>query len=106
MEFEDKRPTSDEDRRLAEAKKLILQPIHGDITPDAPQDSEIAARHIIEPPIGNVINDTEESTSQIIPTQSLLDTRQATKPQMYKLIIGLTAGVVVFAGLAAFAFLK
>lgn len=106
MEFESNKPTSDEDRRLAEGKKLTLQPIHLDVIPDALQDSVVAARHLIEPAIGNMLNDTEESTSRIVPTKSLLDTRTLAKPQTYKLVIGISAGVVVFSGLAVFAFLK
>ncbi|MDB5186807.1 MAG: hypothetical protein JWM07_279 [Candidatus Saccharibacteria bacterium] len=106
MEFEKDAPTSDTDRRLAEAKKLTLQPLHADITPDAPQDSEIAARHMIEPPIANATNDTEEYESQVLPTQSLLNAQSAATPQTYKRVVGLTVGAVVFATLAIFALLK
>jgi hypothetical protein len=106
MEFENNRPVSDEERRLAEAKKLTLQPVHSDIVPDAPQDAEIATRHLLEPAIANVASDTEESTTRVMPTKSLLNTQQSAKPQTYKLVIGLTVGTVLFAGMAAFAFLK
>lgn len=106
MEFEKDAPTSDADRRLAEAKKLTLQPLHGDIVPDAPQDSEIATRHILEPAISNVNNDIEENTSQVLPTQSLLDSQPVSKSQTRKLVIGLSLGSIMFAGLAAFALLK
>jgi hypothetical protein len=106
MEFEKDAATSDADRRLAEAKKLTLQPLHADITPDAVQDSEIATRHTIEPAIANASNDTEDSTSRIMPTQSLLDAQSTGKPQIRKLIIGLSVGSIVFASLAAFALLK
>lgn len=106
MEFESNVPTSDEDRRLAEAKKLILQPIHMDVAPDAPQDSVISARHLVEPPIGNMLNDTEESTSRVLPTKSLLGARTLTKNQPVKVIAGLIASALVFSGLAIFAFVK
>jgi hypothetical protein len=106
MEFEDNRPVSDDDRRLAEAKKLTLQPIHLDVVPDDPADSLIAARHLTEPAIGNVLNDTEESTTRVLPTRSLAVVRPLTKLQPYKLIIGVSAGVIAFSSLAVFAFLK
>lgn len=106
MEFEDNRPTSDDDRRLAEAKKLTLQPIHMDVAPDDPADSLIAARHLTEPAIGNILNDTEESTTRILPTKSLAVARPLAKLQSYKLIIGVSAGAIIFSGLAVFALLK
>jgi hypothetical protein len=106
MEFEKDAPTSDADRRLAEAKKLTLQPLHADITPDAVQDSEIATRHIIEPAIANASNDMEDSATRIMPTQSLLDSQSIVRPQTRKLAIGLSVGSIVFASLAAFALLK
>jgi hypothetical protein len=106
MEFESSRPVSDEDRRLAEAKKLVLQPIHLDVVPDDLADSLIAARHLTEPAIGNALNDTEESTTRILPTKSFATTRPLSKIQSYKLIIGISAGALIFSGLAVFAFLK
>lgn len=106
MEFEDNKPVSDEDRRLAEAKKLTLQPMHTDITPEDLSDSEIGNRHILEPAITNVSNDTEQMVAQIMPTQSFLDAKSRTKPQTYKLLASIITGTVIFAGLSVFALLK
>lgn len=106
MEFENSTPASDEDRRLAEAKKLTLQPIHGDVAPDGPSDSEIATAHIIEPALGNTSNDTEDVATRVMPTQSLLGTQPARTPQVYKLLAGIIAGIIIFAGLAVLAAIK
>ncbi len=106
MEFEDNTPVSDEDRRLAEAKKLTLQPMHAGITPELLSDNEIATRHIIEPAIINTTNDTEQMAARVMPTQSLLQSQSNAKPQTNKLLAGIIAGVVIFAGLATLAILK
>jgi hypothetical protein len=106
MEFEENKPTSDADRRVAEAKKLTLQPIHADIAPDAPHDNEIAARHLSEPAIANIATDIEESTSVIQPTDSLLDVYSTNKPRTNKLVVSLAAGIALFMSLAIIAILK
>lgn len=106
MEFEENKPTSDADRRLAEAKKLTLLPVHTDVAPDAPHDSEIAAHHLNEPAIANISNDTEDSTSFMQPATGFLGNEQPTRPQAYKLIIGIIAGAALFTGLAVVALLK
>jgi hypothetical protein len=107
MEFEDNRPTSETDRRLAEAKKLTLQPVHADVHPEGPLDSEIAAAHVNGQVIANVSNDTEEATSQLQPTQSFLNNSQpATAPQPHprRLVFGVIGSIVVISGLAYLAF--
>ncbi|HEX7483664.1 MAG TPA: hypothetical protein VF281_00780 [Candidatus Saccharimonadales bacterium] len=107
MEFEDNRPTSDADRRLAEAKKLTLQPVHTDVQPEGPSDSEVAARHMNEPAIANVSIDTEEATTQLQPTQSILSTAQpavAAQTNSGKLIYGIIGGVIIISGLTYLAF--
>lgn len=106
MEFEKNTPVSDEDRRLAEAKKLTLQPIHAEITPDGPSDAEIATAHITGPVIGNAGGDIEDATTRVMPTESFLTDQSADKPQVYKLMIGIIAGIVVFTGLAIVAVIK
>lgn len=106
MEFEDNRPTSEADRRLAEAKKLTLQPVHADIQPEGLLDSEIAARHANGPAIANVPNDTEEATTQLQPTQSFLDSSEtaAVTPQPRRLVFGVIGSVLIISGLAYLAF--
>lgn len=81
MEFEDNQPTDDEQRRLAEAKKVTLQPLHTDITPDPIPDAEIAARSTQEAS-PNTTNDTEDTNvSHLIqPSKSALNKTSVTKP--------------------------
>ena len=106
MEFEENRPTSEADRRLAEAKKLTLQPVHADIQPDDVPDSAIAARHVNEPAIANVSTDTEEATTQLQPTQSILGTPQpaVASPQPRRLVLGIVGGILIISGLTYLAF--
>jgi hypothetical protein len=108
MEFEDNRPTSEADRRLAEAKKLTLQPVHADVHPEGPLDSEIAAAHVNGQAIANVSNDTEEMTTQLQPTQSFLDANHPTiaapAPQSRRLVFGIIGSILVISGLTYLAF--
>lgn len=106
MEFEENKPTSDADRRMAEAKKLTLQPIHADVIPENPSDSEVASRHLNEPAIANIATDIEESTSIVQPTESLLQPYSRDSSHSRKLIISLTAGITLFMSLIVIALLK
>lgn len=73
MEFDNNKPVSDEQRRLAESKKLTLQPIHADVQPEDKSDSEIVTGHLTAPAIANVPNDTEQDTAPIQPSRGLTD---------------------------------
>lgn len=106
MEFEENKPTSDADRRLAEAKKLTLQPVHTNITPDDLPDTTLGARHLNEPAIANVTNDTEVAATFIQPTTSILGQQHVSSKSKSKLITSLVAGIAIFAGLAVIALLK
>jgi hypothetical protein len=75
MEFDNNTPpVNDEQRRLAESKKLTLEPVHTDVAPEDVSDSEIATRHLLEPAVGNVTSDTEQNSTPIQPSKSALDT--------------------------------
>jgi hypothetical protein len=106
MEFEENKPTSDEDRRLAEGKKLTLQPLHDDVTADSMPDSVIVARHMNEPAIANISIDIEESHSLIQPTESILRLDTQTSPQARKLFASMIAGATTFIILSVIAFLQ
>lgn len=100
MEFEKDTPISDEQRRLAETKKITLQPVHANITPDDISDSEIANSHINGQPIANVHNDIEQEMPKMHQASSakeipeLPDTR---KQSMLIFFITLGAGILVIA---------
>lgn len=74
MEFENNQPTDDEQRHLAETKKITLQPLHTGITPDPIPDAEIAARNTQETS-PNMPNDTEDTKELRLmqPSKSALD---------------------------------
>ncbi|MNH50012.1 hypothetical protein D3C73_16160 [compost metagenome] len=81
MEFETNQPADDDQRRLAEAKKITLQPLHAGITPDPIPDAEIAARRSLETS-PNISIDTENTTvSQLIqPSKSALNKSTIDQP--------------------------
>ena len=66
------RPISDEQRRLAETKKITLQPIHGDVEPESPSDAEIASRNAAAPALANTGSDIEQDASLVEPSKGLL----------------------------------
>jgi len=104
MEFDKNTPASDEQRRLAESKKLTLEPMHADLSPDDVSDSEIASRHLVEPAIGNTANDTEQNSASIRPApgpDAPVPTPRRTSLAQLAVII-LSIGLVVAAGIVFF----
>jgi hypothetical protein len=103
MEFDKDAPVSDEQRRLAEAKKITLQPVHSNIAPEVISDSEIAARHVNGQPIGNTDNDTEQNMPLIKPAHNPSGS-QSPNPNIKKQALGFalialaTAGLVIAIG--------
>ena len=106
MEFEENKPTSDEDRRLAEAKKLTLQPVHENIMPDSLPDTVLGARHLSEPAIANMTNDTEATATFIQPTNSILGQQRGSSKSQSKLIAGIVIGIATFISLTVIALLR
>jgi hypothetical protein len=96
MEFDNNTPVSDEQRRLAEAKKITLQPVHADIQPEDLSDSEIATRHINEPAVANIENDTEQNQAPLQPSSGLLS-----QPEADKRSSGFTVAIVAAAAFSA-----
>jgi len=105
MEFDNQNtPVSDDQRRLAESKKLTLQPVHGDVAPEETPDSEIAAHHLSDPAIANVTNDTEQTASLVQPSKGLLaehPAESARKKRSPLPVVIVAAVVVTCAGIAA-----
>lgn len=82
MEFDQDTPASEEDRRLAEAKKLTLTPLHSDVAPEPEPDAEVVARHLNDGVLANAPNDTEQSDMAVQPSKGLLQTDQPIKPKL------------------------
>lgn len=106
MEFNNNSPVSDEQRRLAEAKKVTVQPLHADIRPEDQPDAEIVAQHMHEPPIANIPSDTEQDTMPVQPSKELLERKEAKKPARTSVILAVTLPVAIVALITAYLLLK
>ena len=105
MELDTNTPVSDEQRRLAESKKITVQPMHTDLRPDDLPDAEIATRHILEPAIPNIEADTEQNTKPIQPSKSILgDT--TTKPRQRRVAIAFATAVLLVGATASVLFIR
>lgn len=103
MEFDNTTtPVRDEQRRLAESKKITLQPVHDNIQPEDTPDSEIASRHLADPLISNnSVGDSEDSSSAVQPSKGVLsahDDRAAMRITAIATgsVIVITVGIFVF----------
>ena len=97
MEFDNNTPVSDEQRRLAESKKITVNPVHSDIQPEELSASEIAAHHLNAPAIANIENDTEQNKASVQPSTGLL------KQSETRTGSGFTIAIVAAATLSALA---
>jgi hypothetical protein len=80
VEFESNQPASDEQRHLAEAKKITLQPLHAGITPDPIPDAEIAARKTRETSPNISIDSEDTNTKDLMqPSRSALNKSRTDK---------------------------
>ena len=70
MELETNTPISNDARLLAQAKKLTLEPVHADITPEETPDSVIVANHLRDSAVANVSNDVEQDAPLITPVDA------------------------------------
>jgi len=108
MEFDNNtQPTETTDakaRQLAESKKLTLQPIHNDVTPEDDPDTQVVAQHLVGPAIGNIPTDTEQSAPIIQPSPGLLHQEgSGSKKSHYRVIlIALATGGICAMGTTVF----
>lgn len=96
MEFDNQPPLNDKARRLAESKKLTLQPIHADVSPEE-AEGEAVARHLAGPAIANVSNDIDQVAPLVEPSKQLLkepvkNTRRSAR-LLFSIVV--TIGVLV-----------
>lgn len=106
MENDNNSPVSDEQRRLAEAKKVTLQPLHADIQPEDQPDAEIVAQHMHETPLANIPSDTEQDTLPVQPSKELLERKDTKKPARTGVILAVTLPVAILTLVAAYLLLK
>ncbi len=55
---------SDADRFAASTKKILVQPLHDDVTPDELTEAEVANHHTAEPAIANSTFETEATIAK------------------------------------------
>jgi len=79
MEFDNTTSVSDEQRHLAQSKKITVQPLHEDTAAESLSDTEIATRHLIEPAIANIAADTEQNAAPLQPSEGLISALEADK---------------------------
>lgn len=105
MDFGDNTPVSDEQRRLAEAKQLNIQPLNPSIQPEAPSEESRVSQHIRGPAIANVPNDIEQNTPTVQPTPSLVSPTATKKAPSLRFVRAGVIGAIVFlaAAMAAIA---
>lgn len=106
MELDNHSPVSDEQRRLAEAKKVTLQPLHTDIQPEDRPDAEIVAQHMRETPLANIPNDIEQDTVPVQPSKELLAREDTKRQPRTGVVLAVTLPVAVLAIIATYLFLK
>lgn len=98
MELDDNSQINDEQRRLAETKKLVLQPMHPNITPENtanPNDTS----SINTQPIANIASDTEQNSAPIKPAKTT-STSNKKHTAIFASVILISAGLVFIVGLA------
>ncbi len=102
MELETNTPVSNEARALAQAKKLVLEPIHSSVAAEDMPDSVVVANHLREGALANASNDVEQNTPPI----TVLDQTEPAQPHsQVKLYILTATGFVVLAAVIVFVIL-
>jgi hypothetical protein len=96
MEFETNTPINDDQRRLAEAKRLSLEPLDPSLHPDEVSEDYTVAKHLREPAIANVPNDVEQNTAAVQPTPSLVSPTATKKAPSLRSVQAGTIGAVAF----------
>lgn len=102
MEFDNNSPVSDDQRRLAETKRITLQPMHIDVTPEPVPESEIAANYAARPMAANVDIDTEQNVSLIQPSKGLTGSaeRYSSRHTATKIVAVISAVTLICVGAA------
>lgn len=101
MEFDHDTSVSDDQRRLAEAKRITVRPIHANITPDPMPDAEISAGHTGDPPVANIDIDTEQNRRPLAPSPSALKDLEASDSQRTGAIVITIVIAITIVGIAA-----
>lgn len=96
MEFENDTPVNDEQRRLAEAKRLSIEPLDPSLRPDEISEEFTAAQHLRGPAVANAPNDIEQDAAALQPTPSLVSPASAKKAPPLRSVQAGTIGAIAF----------
>lgn len=99
MEFDTNTPPTDDARLLAEVKKLTLQPVHSDVTPEDLPDSVVVANHLRAGAIANVSTDIEQDAPLIAASQEATAEHPRQQAKLYVLT---ATGFVILVAVAVF----
>lgn len=97
MEVDTNTPVSDEARLLAQSKKLTLQPVHTEVTPEDLPDSVVVSQHLARGAMANIAMDTEQNAATIIPLDETASPMPGTKKDQIRLYILTGIGFLLFA---------
>jgi hypothetical protein len=101
MEFDNNSPVSDDQRRLAETKRITLQPMHVDIAPEPIPEAEAAASYASQPMAANIDIDTEQNASLIQPSKGLVsNARSNSRHTATKVIAAVSTVTLICIGVA------
>jgi hypothetical protein len=96
MEFEDDAPITDEQRHLAEARQLNIQPLDPSVRPEEFSEEHQAAEHLRGPAIANAPNDVEQDSPSLQPTPSLVSPTATKKAPSLRSVRAGMVGAIVF----------
>ena len=101
MELETNTSPQDDARLLAQAKKLTLQPVHADVSPEDLPDSIVVAQHINGGAVANLDIDTEQNVPAIIPLEKSADGLPTDRKALVRLYILTGIGFVLLAAVVS-----
>ncbi len=96
MELENDTPITDEQRHLAEARQMNIEPLNPSIRPDAYSDDYTAAQHLRAPAVANAPNDVEQNSIPLQPASSLVSPTSAKKAPSLRSVRAGMVGAVIF----------
>lgn len=98
MKFDEDGLTPEDIRHQAEARKLTLNPVHTDITPEDEPAAVQVARHLNGPPIADVSNDIEDNTAAIRPSRGVETTTVQSQATDFSVRNGVTMALTLVIG--------
>lgn len=96
MEFENDTPTTDEQRHLAEARQLNIEPLNPSVRPEEYSDDYTAAQHLRGPAVANAPNDVGQNTTPLQPASSLVSPTSTKRAPSLRSVRAGMIGAIIF----------